>query len=250
MRYMFTMMNNARLSVGLEGLALAERAFQMALAYAKERKQGRAPGAPAGEQSAIIDHPDVRRMLLTQQRLDRGAARHHLRQRGRHRPGGAPRRRGHAGRLRRAGRHPHAGVEGLGHRPRRGAHQPRPPGVRRHGLHRGDRRRPALPRRPHRADLRGHQRHPGHGPRRPQAPDARPAARSPTTSATSTATVAELGAAGDDLASIRDGLADGAGRAAHRDGLAPGQRPRPTRSTPSPAPPRTCGCSASSPAGG
>jgi alkylation response protein AidB-like acyl-CoA dehydrogenase len=66
MRYMFTMMNNARLSVGLEGLALAERAFQMALAYAKERKQGRAPGAPAGEQSTIIDHPDVRRMLLTQ----------------------------------------------------------------------------------------------------------------------------------------------------------------------------------------
>jgi alkylation response protein AidB-like acyl-CoA dehydrogenase len=66
MRYMFTMMNNARLSVGLEGLALAERAFQMALAYAKERKQGRAPGAPAGEQSAIVEHPDVRRMLLTQ----------------------------------------------------------------------------------------------------------------------------------------------------------------------------------------
>ena len=66
MRYMFTMMNNARLSVGLEGLALAERAFQMALAYAKERKQGRAPGAPAGEQSFIVDHPDVRRMLLTQ----------------------------------------------------------------------------------------------------------------------------------------------------------------------------------------
>jgi alkylation response protein AidB-like acyl-CoA dehydrogenase len=66
MRYMFTMMNTARLSVGLEGLALAERAFQMALAYAKERKQGRAPGAAAGEQSLIIDHPDVRRMLLTQ----------------------------------------------------------------------------------------------------------------------------------------------------------------------------------------
>ncbi|MEO7429606.1 MAG: acyl-CoA dehydrogenase, partial [Acidimicrobiales bacterium] len=65
MRYMFTMMNNARLSVGLEGLSLSERAFQMAVAYAKERKQGRAPGAPAGEQSTIIDHPDVRRMLLT-----------------------------------------------------------------------------------------------------------------------------------------------------------------------------------------
>ena len=46
MRYMFTMMNNARLSVGLEGLSLAERAFQMALAYAKERRQGRAPARP------------------------------------------------------------------------------------------------------------------------------------------------------------------------------------------------------------
>ena len=65
MRYMFTMMNNARLSVGLEGLSLSERAYQMALDYAKERKQGRAPGAPAGEQSAIVEHPDVRRMLLT-----------------------------------------------------------------------------------------------------------------------------------------------------------------------------------------
>jgi alkylation response protein AidB-like acyl-CoA dehydrogenase len=65
MRYMFTMMNNARLSVGLEGLSVAERALQMAVEYAKERKQGRAPGAPAGEQSSIVDHPDVRRMLLT-----------------------------------------------------------------------------------------------------------------------------------------------------------------------------------------
>jgi 3-(methylthio)propanoyl-CoA dehydrogenase len=65
MRYMFTMMNNARLSVGLEGLALGERAYQDALAYAQERHQGRAPGAPAGESSAIVEHPDVRRMLLT-----------------------------------------------------------------------------------------------------------------------------------------------------------------------------------------
>jgi alkylation response protein AidB-like acyl-CoA dehydrogenase len=65
MRYMFTMMNNARLSVGLEGLALAERAYQDAVAYARERRQGRAIGAPAGEQSAITEHADVRRMLLT-----------------------------------------------------------------------------------------------------------------------------------------------------------------------------------------
>jgi 3-(methylthio)propanoyl-CoA dehydrogenase len=69
MRYMFTMMNNARLSVGLEGLSLAERAYQDAYTYATERHQGRAPGAPAGEQSLIIAHPDVRRMLLTMRSL-------------------------------------------------------------------------------------------------------------------------------------------------------------------------------------
>ena len=63
--YMFTMMNNARLSVGLEGLSLAERAYQDALQYSQERRQGRAPGVPAGEMSLIIDLPDVRRMLLT-----------------------------------------------------------------------------------------------------------------------------------------------------------------------------------------
>ena len=64
MRAMFTMMNHARLSVGLEGVAIAERSYQQALAYAHERRQGRAPGAPGAEPSAIIDHPDVRRMLL------------------------------------------------------------------------------------------------------------------------------------------------------------------------------------------
>ncbi|HEY6532217.1 MAG TPA: acyl-CoA dehydrogenase [Acidimicrobiales bacterium] len=69
MRYMFTMMNNARLSVGLEGLALAERAYQDALQYAQERRQGQAPGASAGEPSLIIELPDVRRMLLTMKAL-------------------------------------------------------------------------------------------------------------------------------------------------------------------------------------
>jgi alkylation response protein AidB-like acyl-CoA dehydrogenase len=69
MRYMFTMMNNARLSVGLEGLSLAERAYQDAVQYAMERHQGRAPGAPPGEQSLIIEHPDVRRMLMTMRSL-------------------------------------------------------------------------------------------------------------------------------------------------------------------------------------
>jgi len=62
---MFVMMNQARLAVGLQGMAAAERSYQQALAYAVERRQGRAPGAPAGQSSPIIDHPDVRRMLLT-----------------------------------------------------------------------------------------------------------------------------------------------------------------------------------------
>jgi alkylation response protein AidB-like acyl-CoA dehydrogenase len=70
MRYMFTMMNNARLSVGLQGLGLGERAYQRAIAYAHERRQGRAAGAPAGEQSLIVDLPDVRRMLLTMRAIN------------------------------------------------------------------------------------------------------------------------------------------------------------------------------------
>ena len=65
MSYMFTMMNQARLGVGLEGLALIERAYQQSLEYAMVRKQGRAPGVPAGESSPIVQHPDVKRMLAT-----------------------------------------------------------------------------------------------------------------------------------------------------------------------------------------
>ena len=65
MAYMFTMMNNARLSVGVQGVSIAERAYQDAVTYAQERTQGRALGAPAGTSSPIIEHPDVRRNLLT-----------------------------------------------------------------------------------------------------------------------------------------------------------------------------------------
>ena len=65
MRYMFTMMNNARLGVAVEGLGLAERSYQASVAFARDRKQGYAPGAARGEKSAIIEHPDVRRQLLT-----------------------------------------------------------------------------------------------------------------------------------------------------------------------------------------
>ncbi len=62
---MFTMMNNARLGVGVQGIGIAERAAQMASAYAASRVQGRALGAGSSEPVAILKHPDVRRMLLT-----------------------------------------------------------------------------------------------------------------------------------------------------------------------------------------
>ena len=64
MRQMFTMMNKARLLVGLEGLAVAERAYQQAAAFAAERRQGRRADTEPGAQAPIFQHPDVRRMLL------------------------------------------------------------------------------------------------------------------------------------------------------------------------------------------
>jgi alkylation response protein AidB-like acyl-CoA dehydrogenase len=68
MRAMFTMMNGARLGVGMQGLGLAEVSYQNAVAYTKERLQGRAahgPAVPNVEADPIIVHPDVRRMLMT-----------------------------------------------------------------------------------------------------------------------------------------------------------------------------------------
>ena len=65
MRNMFTMMNVARIGVGMEGLAMAEAAYQQAVTYAHERIQGRPIGGESSESVAIVEHPDVRRMLLT-----------------------------------------------------------------------------------------------------------------------------------------------------------------------------------------
>jgi len=65
MACMFTMMNNARVLIGLEGLALGERAYQAARDYARERIQGSALGERGGGPVPIIRHPDVRRMLMT-----------------------------------------------------------------------------------------------------------------------------------------------------------------------------------------
>jgi len=73
MRSMFTMMNSARLSVGLEGLAVAERAYQQAVEYAHERLQGGRPDRAKGESAPIAEHPDVRRMLLRSKALTQAA---------------------------------------------------------------------------------------------------------------------------------------------------------------------------------
>jgi alkylation response protein AidB-like acyl-CoA dehydrogenase len=63
--YMFTMMNNARLSVGIQGLAIAERAYQQAAAFAKTRVQSKDDGSARSEPVSIIHHADIRRMLMT-----------------------------------------------------------------------------------------------------------------------------------------------------------------------------------------
>ncbi|MCB2099163.1 MAG: acyl-CoA dehydrogenase [Parvularculaceae bacterium] len=67
--YMFTMMNNARLSVGLEGVAICERAYQKAASFARERIQSRDIAGDDPDPVAIIRHPDVRRMLMTMRSL-------------------------------------------------------------------------------------------------------------------------------------------------------------------------------------
>ncbi|MGV8987683.1 MAG: acyl-CoA dehydrogenase C-terminal domain-containing protein [Cypionkella sp.] len=77
MRAMFTMMNEARLGVGMQGYAVAEAAYQHAVTYAKERLQGRAVGDMAGEATGpadpLIVHPDIRRSLMDQKAFVEGA---------------------------------------------------------------------------------------------------------------------------------------------------------------------------------
>jgi acyl-CoA dehydrogenase len=73
MACMFTMMNRARLAVGLQGVGIAERAIQLAVAYARERRQGRTPGMPATESAPIGAHPDVKRMLMSMRSFTQAA---------------------------------------------------------------------------------------------------------------------------------------------------------------------------------
>ena len=69
LKYMFTMMNVARNAVGVEGLAIAEMAYQKATSYAKERIQGKDILNPGGSRVAIVNHPDVQRMLMRMRSL-------------------------------------------------------------------------------------------------------------------------------------------------------------------------------------
>jgi len=69
LEYMFTMMNEARHKVGIQGIGVAERAYQHARAYARERVQGKPLGYSGQDKAPIIHHPDVRRMLLTMKAL-------------------------------------------------------------------------------------------------------------------------------------------------------------------------------------
>jgi acyl-CoA dehydrogenase len=73
MQCMFTMMNQARLGVGLEGVGIADRAYQQALAFAQERRQGRAVGKTGNGSDPIIVHPDVKRMLMQMRALTAAA---------------------------------------------------------------------------------------------------------------------------------------------------------------------------------
>jgi butyryl-CoA dehydrogenase len=75
LKAMFAMMNTERIAVGIHGLAIAEASYQNAVAYARQRTQGRAPSGPRDAETPadpIIVHPDVRRMLLTQRALTEG----------------------------------------------------------------------------------------------------------------------------------------------------------------------------------
>ncbi len=73
LEYMFIMMNSARFSVGMQGIAVSERAYQQAVAFARERVQSRPVDGSAREAVTIIHHPDVKRMLMTMRALTEGA---------------------------------------------------------------------------------------------------------------------------------------------------------------------------------
>ena len=167
---MFVMMNAARLQVGAQGVAIAERALPAGPALQPGTRPG--PLGLDGRLSLAPVRPSGRAPLA-------GADEGPYRSRARHLPVDRRRRRPVARRRRRGDPHERQAArgtadpdrQGLVDRCRRLGRLSRAADPRRHGLHRGDRRGPALSRRPHRPDLRGDQRHPGHRSRGPQAVD-------------------------------------------------------------------------------
>ena len=171
LEYMFIMMNAARLSVGLEGYSLAERAYQQALELARTRVQGRPAGAPHGGRQAGADRLSRRHQAhaADDEVADRCSARDRAVRAlqldlARHRS-----RRGRARSRAGARRSADSDHQGLVDRARSAADVARHSGARRHGLHRRDRRCTVSARRAHRDDLRRHDRHSGERSRRPQS---------------------------------------------------------------------------------
>ena len=165
---MFVMMNAARLAVGTQGVAIGDRAYQQALTYARERRQGRGPKGADG-MVPIIEHPDVQRMLMTM-KANVHAARGICHLTGvvaRSREPRADRTGTDGGRQSRGAAHSHRKSVLDRHRRRGGVD--RRSGAWRHGIYRGDRRRPAHARFAHRGDLRRRERHPRHRSRAAQA---------------------------------------------------------------------------------
>ena len=154
LEYMFTMMNAARLNVGLQGVAIAERAYQQARDFARIRVQGRPLGA-APEWRGAADHPSSGRTphAAVDAHRDRGDARPCLLRRRDDRPGPPPPRARGASSSAKSGGPADPGGQGVVHRSRGGCRLDRPPGARRDGICRGDRRGTASARCPDCADL-------------------------------------------------------------------------------------------------
>jgi hypothetical protein len=147
LEYMFIMMNAARYAVGVQGIGVAERAYQKAVQYARDRVQSRPVDGSQPGSATIIHHPDVKRMLMTMRAYNEGcralaivaaaafdAAHHHPRRRSAQAEPGLLRIHG-------------AARQGLQHRDEPRSDEPRCAGTRRHGFHRRDPARAVLPRR-------------------------------------------------------------------------------------------------------